>query len=552
MAKMYLTLDEAAADLGIHKDELNRLRERGEVRGFADRGTWKFRPQDLEPLRERLANGDVTTGDDETVPEVASSGTEPPEEGWQAGLETSDSDVRLSSDDVPAVRPDSDPEVQLTFDSDSDVRLAGGGKTKSDSDVALAGDSDSDVKLAGDSDSDSDSDVALVDSDSDVRLAEDAPALADSDSDVALVADSDSDVRLTDEAVPLVDRATDAEATLVDSGAEAGESDSDSDVRLTDESTPLVDLDSDSDVQLVAPGSDSDVRLAPIDETVASVDSDSDVALLDDAEETIAFTPAETPSAGDAEEESGISLATESGISLDRPVDSGISLEEEDDSGITLDDESGISLDLGDESGIALDVANGGDATESIPVLPPQQDEGDVADTVFEVPTLGSEGDVDFELKDSDAETSVLLFDDEGDQASTAVKPTADSAAEETFEFDVDEDQFGEAEGFAGDLEMGDEEVQDLDVFDAEDADFEEAFDTGESQADFVAPVGLARAAAAVETEWGASVFIPLIVSSILLCLCGTVMYDLVRTMWGWQEVSSVNSPLLDLISSLF
>ena len=46
--KKYLTLEEAARQLSMAPDELVRLRERGEIRGFADRGTWKFRSEDVE------------------------------------------------------------------------------------------------------------------------------------------------------------------------------------------------------------------------------------------------------------------------------------------------------------------------------------------------------------------------------------------------------------------------------------------------------------------------------------------------------------------------
>ncbi len=61
MAKKYLTLEEAARQLGMKPDELVRLRERSEIRGFADRGTWKFRSEDVEEFaaqpRCRLFSG---------------------------------------------------------------------------------------------------------------------------------------------------------------------------------------------------------------------------------------------------------------------------------------------------------------------------------------------------------------------------------------------------------------------------------------------------------------------------------------------------------------
>jgi len=600
MATKYITLEEAAAQLGITPDRLIRLREQGDIRGFADRGTWKFRPQDVEQLREKLAAEPKQEEEpdldlEKTVPEmmdasvldedVAGAAEEEPTALQSPDgivVPASDSDVRLDADEATVIgRPDSDPEVQLTVESDSDVRLAEAAQESSPAEEAekadLAKESDSDVKMVEEpqAEADSDSDVTLVpaDSDSDVRLDEETSPMVEttSDSDVALV-DSDSDVRLVDESAPVVDEGGDSDSDVAlvesDSGVGTAKSDSDSDVRLTEEAAPLVDVDSDSDVQLVGLESDSDVRLAPEEEMAAtSVDSDSDVALLDDVDKTVTIqAPSEqeesveeaaTETGIEVEDESGISLATESGISLDRPVDSGISLEE--DSGITLEvaDESGIALDVADESGIALEAADGGDETESIPVLQPQDEEETVADTVFEVPSLESDADADFDLKepaDSEAETNVLLFDDDDldDATATAVQPEAapESPSEETFEFDLAEGEMAEGEEFGAEVGVA-EEAEDLDVFAAEDVEFEETFEAGESQPEFVAPVGLTRAPVGVEPEWGLGVFIPLVVASVFLCLCGAVMFDLVRSIWGWHAVSAFNSPLLDFFGSL-
>jgi hypothetical protein len=184
-----------------------------------------------------------------------------------------------------------------------------------------------------------------------------------------------------------------------------------------------------------------------------------------------------------------------------------------------------------------------------------------MADTVFEVPSLDGEENVDFDLKESDdteTETSVLLFEDEGSdaEAPTLVKPSGAEAeeAEETFEFDVAEEEVGAAEEFGEELEGAgeEEEGEELDVFGAEDADFEETFESGKSTPDFVSPLGAPRAVAAVEVEWGGGVFAGLVVASVVLCVCGALMFDLVRSMWGWQEISAFNSPLLDAIGGLF
>ena len=54
MSKKYLSLEEASHQLGITSEQLIRYRENGDVRGFADRATWKFRPEDIEALGRSL------------------------------------------------------------------------------------------------------------------------------------------------------------------------------------------------------------------------------------------------------------------------------------------------------------------------------------------------------------------------------------------------------------------------------------------------------------------------------------------------------------------
>ena len=40
MAKKYLSIEEAAGQLGMTVEQLQRFREKGDIRGFADRGSW--------------------------------------------------------------------------------------------------------------------------------------------------------------------------------------------------------------------------------------------------------------------------------------------------------------------------------------------------------------------------------------------------------------------------------------------------------------------------------------------------------------------------------
>lgn len=196
MAKKYLSLDEAAQLLGVTPENVNRMREKGDLRGFADRGNWKFRSEDIEEARRRRqvdSDPDVNL-----LPEEGSYSLFDDEQpASRKGNANSDSDVRLIA---PASKSRdearTDPDISLAnlpmSPSDSDVRLAS--KPGSDSDVKLVSNanSDSDVRLAL-----SDSDVKLAKntgSDSDVRLVGGLDAKRPgSDSDVALVGDIGTD-----------------------------------------------------------------------------------------------------------------------------------------------------------------------------------------------------------------------------------------------------------------------------------------------------------------------------------------------------------------------
>ena len=50
MAQRFLSLEEAADQLGISKDRLLALRERNKVTGYKDGASWKFRSEAIEKL----------------------------------------------------------------------------------------------------------------------------------------------------------------------------------------------------------------------------------------------------------------------------------------------------------------------------------------------------------------------------------------------------------------------------------------------------------------------------------------------------------------------
>ena len=275
MASKYLSIEETIELLGIPQEEITRLREAGDLRGFADRGTWKFRAEDVEEFsrsRQADSSDNVGLGDDDfplADDDFESLGT--------ASL--LDEDDEVSADQPTLIQQATDDEPLLSLDdtSDSDVRLV-----------------IDDSLEPGD----------LNESDSDVRLVMDeAPLLAESDSEVQLVAD--------------------AEPT----GDMAG---SDSDVKLV-AADPL-------DATLVeTPGEPADLEMTEIGEgSELSLDQDanSGISLEAVAESGISLEAADESGISLEPAGSGIELSemtlVDSGISLDLDGESGISLDLDD------------------------------------------------------------------------------------------------------------------------------------------------------------------------------------------------------------------------------
>ena len=591
MSKKYLSLEETAAALGVEKDELIRMREKGDIRGFADRGTWKFREEDVEQVRRsRQADsdpdvpmlvdddgGDSAIGMEEDVSEQPTVITKKDNaEPLDDPLTASDSEVKLMgdvADDAPIGLAGESDIRPLSLDSDSDVKMVGDAAQPEEPLIGAG----SDVQQVADG---SDGDVRALDlsPESDLSLGASDSGRIDAGSDIRMVEETQgSDIRpLADDSESRIVGADSISEVTLSSPSDM-EPDSDSDVSLVSESSgelnlgPLDDsLGSDSDVRLVhdepvKSGSDSDVKLVQPEEDQKS--SDSDVALLSDDDDAIAldFTPGDGESASVLSDESGLSidgddsamlLKSESGISLEGPSDSGVALTADEDEGITLDiaGDSGISLEAAADSGISLEsVADSGISLEdsgafggTVPMMKAaDDDEGD--ETAFEIPAI-KDDDSEFELAaagGSDGETAV--FDLAG------AEEDLDDAA---FDLDdeVEEDEFGveSAEFDEDDLEVADDilgeddELDELDVFDADEDVFDEGMSPGGQQ--FAAPVG----AVAVEQEWGAGTLIGLLLSTAMLAVVGIVMFDLVYNIWAYQQPTQASSTLLDALSGVY
>jgi excisionase family DNA binding protein len=483
-SKKYLSLEEVTGRLGMSSDQVNKLREEGRLRGFADRGTWKFKSDDVEEFaRSRQAD---------------------------------------SAPDVPIL----DDLDEGSFVSPSGIkRMAPGSSVISSEDDSVG---DQPTVIRGDATGSSiyDDEPLLTSSDSDVRLILDDSLTGDSNPDVSVQGDSDSDVRLMDpksgiaRSAPLSGTRSDSDVKLM-----ADDGDTVSDVRLlSGDDVPAIKSGSDSDVALVSPGGRAGGSVFEDEDDHISLAADSGIALESIADSGIAL---DAPSSKRGPGFDDSVLAGAGGIES-----SIIALSE--DSGIALaDSRKGSGIDVGSptDSGIALEALNDGGMTQ--PMMRTQGGRRDAGDqTEFELATGGS--------MDSD-DTSVILFEDDDafEVAPVARKPAAKKQpavdeyvageGDEIIEMEDDFDEFDEAGGSS--VVMADDD--DLE-FEAADEDFDEGFQTGESAADF-APAAQ-RVAVAAEPEFGVPTFAGLAATSAILVLCGMMMFDLVRSMWNYSD----------------
>jgi len=540
--KKYLSLEEAAGILKLKPDELVRLREKGEVRGFADRGTWKFKAEDIEELKRRRqpdSNPEVPMMDDDDEisrqPTIITKGR---------GA-ASDSDVRLVPDDrFPAKLAGSSADIPAMADSDSDVRLTEVRQrpTPTDSDVQLVApkmlDSDSDVKLT-----DSDSDVQLADSDSDVRL---APPLG-SDSDVKLVGrgqkkkSSDSDVSLLPTLGPKSGKSsgksfldfddaslTGADSVLLDDtnlplGSESG-------IRLGAGSA--IRLSGDSGIALTAPA-DSGILLEGDGGSGFVLQSDSAATLSEDNDSDLAF-----------DEGSGITLEGDSGIHLSG--DSGIRLDA--DSGIRLSGgNSGKRLAAGPRSGVKRGKPQD-DLDSGIPLL---LSKDDAARTDVEVPMLDDSSELATlnlppAKKKGKGDTSIVMFEEDEEAVLGGISDLDDDESYALDDSGTDDDELEVADDILGE----DDELEQLEVFDSDDSVFDESFVEGGSAADL--PALGSRIAVPQEVEWGTGTLSLLAVSTLALTLGAMISVDLLRTIWGNAGSSVYSGELIGIFSGLF
>jgi hypothetical protein len=333
MATRFVELNEAAKILGLSPEQLVEMRSNGDIHGYRDGHSWKFKSDEIERVAAELGVGktdDAAADDDGPIP--------------------FDSDLGDLTADVP-----SEDEGSILV-SEEELGQSGGatsstiiGKADAEAKAAAAAAdlvpaADSDLTLEAAPGEGVDSDVTLV------------PGVG-ADTDVSLVPDAGSDQQIGPSDSEMDIEASGSSGTgRLEAGSDMGLGSSDLDVAIDSELA----LSDDDDVVLGGSGIGSDLTLGAADSGI-NLSSPSD---------------------------SGLSLEADSGINLQSPTDSGLSLE--DDAGSS----SISSLELPEEEELVdLDEAQAaGQADEKFQLSPPEDMFGEEAESGSQVIALEESG----------------------------------------------------------------------------------------------------------------------------------------------------------------
>lgn len=526
----YLSLEEAAAKLGISTDRLVDLRSQGQVRGFRDGASWKFPEDAIEQLGEDLAAGasDLGIGGESLLPGSGSSDVNlVTSEGTGSDVEVvasdKESDFMLESEGDDLLEIDSS-ELQLNDNAIShdsaqlDLAVepnAGSTGPVTDEELREISESHPDVlppegeKKSGGSSlldigGDEDSDDLSLESESDLSFTS-GPEDEDS-GDELIGADGDSSLEVLGSGLEPAgegSKGSNAGASSLEmmdelelaGGSDASGSGANADVLseldlLGAEQQGSGLISGDSENLLASSGLGSGLG-AGLDDALAD---DDDLVISDDDDDLV------LGSAG-----SDISVAGDSGINLMSPSDSGLSLESEP---LDLAGSSISALDLGAELSDGGSSGSGGGAGSGVEFE---------ADEEFQLSPSGVGLDADIE------------------SGSQVIEVEDSEALGEPVEF-AEPDALG-GDVFAEDAEGG--EVLALD----EEGEAVAIDDSGAS----VMPA----AASAYEVPFTLLQCVTLMLILAVMAIGGMLVTDLVRNMWAYSEPSAPVSSLTDSLIGL-
>jgi excisionase family DNA binding protein len=497
MAQKLITLEEAAAQLGISKERLLELRTAGKVAGYRDGASWKFRSEVIDKL---AADG---------VPTLDGPASD-------IGMD-SDDDLSLAAEEPAAPSPAaSGLDLELADDEPAEAPMA--------SDISL---DDVDEPTVAGIDEGGSSDALALDPDDAIDVYSDSILLSEAEL-------GDTGGRPPSTIIGKAELDLDADLDLSPSSSAAGPAsdvslapasdiiggDEDLGLDLTSpsgdfEGLPEVDIDleaessrilSPEDVAKVKKGAATAKAAAESDLTLAPTDSNPGVATSDiDLGGSMASGTGLTGlSALELDEDDDQVLGEGSDVTLSGES-SGINIISPSDSGLALDE---VKLDLSGSSPIGSSLDLGGSGIDEV-TLEPMELGGSAVDARigedFQLTPLGEEGAED-EERDS---SQVIALDEITEE--TAGSPLGTG--------------IGLGEGGMG----------------AE--DFGAGLGTG------AMPVSVVSAQ---ETPFSMANVLGLASCLVLLGLSGMMVFDLLRNIWSWDDVTTLNSSLLESVLNPF
>ena len=561
----YLSLEEAAAKLGISPDRLVELRSEGQVRGFRDGASWKFPDTEIDRLAEELAadgagsgmlvNEAGIGGDVGSIGSIIGGDGASDGEGSDVGIGGEAVKEGSTGSDVNLVAKEDGSDLELVPSSESGIEMEVDGLQEIDSadlqleeppiidemedsiDVAIDPKEGStgpvarrDIEAAsGEVDSiDSVDSVDSLDVPGDDMSFSNQLAEDDSDdmvlgeeSDDSLDLDSLSDAGLKVEATSAsslemmneLDSPESTDKPLKSSGADVL---SELDLLNAEKQGSGSGLISgDSENLLTSSGLGSGLGSSVLSEADDALDASDDLVIADDDADLM------------LDSVSDISVAGDSGINLMSPSDSGLSLESEP---LDLAGSSLSALDLGAE------LADGGSGASGVG--------GSRVESGGEVTDLSA--DEEFQLSpsgvglDADLESSSQVIEVEDSEVAEAVD----------FQEDFGGDAFDDG-GFAEPADVAVDAFEEAPAAAIEaDPMAGDAVMAMEEEAE-PAPVGVMPGAIGYEVPFSLMQCLSLMFIILTLALGGMLMTDLVRNMWAYNELSAPVSTLTDSLISL-
>lgn len=525
MEQKFVSFEDAVEKLGISAERLHSLREEGQLRAYRDGKSWKFRTDEIQNM--------VESGVPDAPPPSDIGLVSPDELVEATPIKTDEDDLELSLVDEDELEPSAPP-------ADAEKKADEPAGEGSDLELGLDDGLDDTDAVPGDKELDGLDDT--VTTGSDVELDLELPEAGPSDS-----------ILLSEETLG---ESVGSPSTIIGKD-KIGSDDDDLELALDDDNS---DDDSDDDDANV-----SDVKLAPPSAGASDVLS-SGVAgsgVLDD----LAGATGGTSAFKDLDE---IDLAAESGPALENEKEaaagSELELEElelEGASGTGSDDAAADSgeIELAGDDDLILSDSSGSDLTldsgdSGINLISPSDSGLALDDIPLEMG--GSAILSSLSLEGSDPEIS-LIGDD---AAGSGDEPVAELQTDDDFQLTPLSEGAAEEGDSSSQVIALDAEIDDFSEGAAvlDDDDFAEEDDGVVLSEDFAeAPAGElevgyapAPVAASPETPYTVANILGLGSSALLLILAGTMMLDMMRYIWSWDETFTLNSALMEAILGWF